>query len=176
MPVDDQDVVPIEAEPTCPEFGTEPCKRRRGKSAPCKSLQPIRTFAPLLRRRVLSVAEKVQRPERSQVPQVLRFSRPGIPRPHQAWDFPLSRGERHPKSSARLFRSVPDDAWFSSAGKLQIPHFVRDDNPFQVASEVICRDPQGLEPASSLALGGTAEAVPFPFVERGRCEGEHRCL
>jgi hypothetical protein len=32
-----------------------------------KALQPIRTFAPLLRRRVLSVAEKVQRPERSQV-------------------------------------------------------------------------------------------------------------
>jgi len=50
-------------------------------------------------------------------------------------------------------------------GELQIPHFVRDDNPFQVASEVICRDPQGLKPASSLALGGTAEAVPFPFVE-----------
>jgi len=70
--VDDQDVVPIEAGPTCPEFGTEPCKRRRGKSAPCKSLQPIRTFAPLLRRRVLSVAEKVQRPERSQAPSAFR--------------------------------------------------------------------------------------------------------
>ena len=64
-----------------------------------------------------------------------------------------------------MFRGVPDDAWFSSAGELQIPHFVRDDNPFQVASGVICRDPRGLKPASSLALGGTAEAVPFPFVE-----------
>jgi len=28
-------------------------------------------------------------------------------------------------------------------GELQIPHFVRDDNPFQVASGVICRDPSG---------------------------------
>jgi hypothetical protein len=54
------------------------------------------------------------------------------------------------------------------AGELQIPHFVRDDNPFQVASGVICRDPRGLKPASLLALGGTAEAVPFPFVEKGR--------
>jgi hypothetical protein len=41
-----------------------------------------------------------------------------------------------------LFRSVQDDAWFSSTGELQIPHFVRDDNPFQVASGVICRDPK----------------------------------
>ena len=32
-------------------------------------------------------------------------------------------------------------------GELQIPHFVRDDNPFQVASGVICRGPQGLKPA-----------------------------
>ena len=61
-------------------------------------------------------------------------------------------------------------------GELQIPHFVRDDNPFQVASGGICRDPRGLKPASLLALGGTLrlrsgqalEAVPFPFVEEGR--------
>jgi len=52
-------------------------------------------------------------------------------------------------------------------GELQIPHFVRDDNPFQVASGVICRDPQGLKPASLLALGDMAEAVPLPFVEKG---------
>ena len=38
---------------------------------------------------------------------------------------------------------------------------------FQVASGVICRDPQGLKPAPLLALGGTAEAVPFPFVGEG---------
>jgi hypothetical protein len=53
-------------------------------------------------------------------------------------------------------------------GELQIPHFVRDDNPFQVASGVIRRGPQGLKPASLLALGGVAEAVPFPFVGEGR--------
>ena len=35
-------------------------------------------------------------------------------------------------------------------------------------SGVIYRDPQGLKPASLLALGGTAEAVPFPFVEEVR--------
>ena len=32
---------------------------------------------------------------------------------------------------------------------------------------MICRGPQGLKPASLSALGGTAEAVPFPFVEEG---------
>jgi hypothetical protein len=61
-------------------------------------------------------------------------------------------------------------------GELQIPHFVRDDNTFQVASGVVCRDPRGLKPASLLALGGTLrlrsgqalEALPFPFVEEGR--------
>jgi len=37
--------------------------------------------------------------------------------------------------------------------ELQIPHSVRDDNPFQVASGIICRSGQALE------------AVPFPFVE-----------
>jgi hypothetical protein len=42
--VDDQDVVPIETGPAWLDFGTEPCKRRRDKSAPCKSLQPICTF------------------------------------------------------------------------------------------------------------------------------------
>ena len=60
-------------------------------------------------------------------------------------------------------------------GELQIPHFVLDDNPFQVASGVICRGPQGLKPASLLALCGTLrlrsgqalEAVPFLFVEEG---------
>jgi len=51
LPVDYQDVVPIEAGPTSLDFGIEPCKRRRDKSAPCKSLQPICTFTPLLRRR-----------------------------------------------------------------------------------------------------------------------------
>src|SRR6266478_4401478 len=48
--VDCQDVVPIEAGSTGLSLGDEPCKRRRDKSAPCKSLQPICTFAPLLRR------------------------------------------------------------------------------------------------------------------------------
>jgi len=41
---------PIEAGPTGLNFGTESCKRRRDKSAPCKSLQPICIFAPLLLR------------------------------------------------------------------------------------------------------------------------------
>jgi hypothetical protein len=41
--VDYQDVVPIETGPAGPSFSTEPCKRRRDKSAPCKSLQPICT-------------------------------------------------------------------------------------------------------------------------------------
>jgi hypothetical protein len=44
-----------------------------------------------------------------------------------------------------------------------------------VISGVICRGPQGLEPASLLTLGGTLrlrsgqalEAVPFPFVAKG---------
>ncbi len=76
-----------------------------------------------------------------------------------------------------LFHSVPDDAWFPSTANCRSLPFGfaqgRDDNPFQVASGVICRDPQGLKPASFLALGGTLrlrsgqalEAVPFPFVE-----------
>src|ERR1700689_651913 len=46
-----QDVVPIKTGSIRLGFGIEPCKRRRDKSAPCKSLQPICTFAPLLRRR-----------------------------------------------------------------------------------------------------------------------------
>ena len=53
-------------------------------------------------------------------------------------------------------------------GELQIPHFVRGDNSVGVISGVICRDRQGLKLASLLALGGTAQAVPFPFVEEGR--------
>jgi hypothetical protein len=77
------------------------------------------------------------------VPQVSRFSRPGMPRPHQAWDFPLSRAPPRIKCETELLRSVPGDAWSSSTGELQIPHFVRDDNPFQVDSGVICRDLRG---------------------------------
>ena len=41
-----QDVVPIETGSIRLGFGTEPCK---DKSAPCKSLQPICTFAALKR-------------------------------------------------------------------------------------------------------------------------------
>src|SRR5713101_3078281 len=47
----------------------------------------------------VSITSKLDFPlkyEDSREPQVSRFSRPGIPRPHQAWDFPL------PRSSARL--------------------------------------------------------------------------
>ncbi len=51
VPVIPQDVVPIETGSIGLSFSTERCKRRRDKSAPCKSLQPICTFAPLLRLR-----------------------------------------------------------------------------------------------------------------------------
>ena len=51
VPVIPQDVVPIQARLIGLGFDTEPCKRRRDKSAPCKSLQPICTFTPLLRLR-----------------------------------------------------------------------------------------------------------------------------
>src|SRR5713101_10181787 len=54
---------------------------------------------------------------------------------------------------------------FSSTGRLQILRFAPDDNSVGLISGVICRGPQGLKPASLSALGGTAEAVPFPFVE-----------
>jgi hypothetical protein len=46
-------------------------------------------------------------------------------------------------------------------------------NPFQVGR----RDPQGLKPAFSLALNGTAEAVPYPkpiYEERSRKRRERR--
>src|SRR5260370_36295675 len=50
----------------------------------------------------------------------------------------------------------------------QVLRFAQDDNSVGVISGVFCRGPQGLKPASLSALGGTAEAVPFPFVEEGR--------
>jgi hypothetical protein len=53
-----QDVVPLKTVQFGIPLPTEPCKRRRDKSAPWKSLQPISTFAPLLLRRVSWLAEK----------------------------------------------------------------------------------------------------------------------
>jgi hypothetical protein len=64
---------------------------------------------------------------------------------------------------------MPNEPSFSlTAGEQQVLRFAQDDNPVGVISGVIYRDPQGLKPASLLALGGTAEAVPVPFVEEGR--------
>jgi hypothetical protein len=74
-----------------------------------------------------------------------------------------------------LLEKLIEPSWarFASRGELQILRFAQDDNPVGVISGVICRDPQGLKPASLLALGGTAEAVPFPFVAKGPvCEGD----
>jgi hypothetical protein len=61
-----QDVVPLKTVQSGVSFPTEPCKRRRDKSAPWKSLQPISTFAPLLLRRISWILKREQRPERSQ--------------------------------------------------------------------------------------------------------------
>jgi hypothetical protein len=60
--IDCQDVVPIEAGPTWLEFSSEPCKRRRDKSAACKSLRPICNFAPLLRSSRASLAATARTP------------------------------------------------------------------------------------------------------------------
>jgi hypothetical protein len=51
-----QDVVPFTRGQLGILFQSERCKRRRGKSAAWKSLQPISTFAPLLRGKGLCFA------------------------------------------------------------------------------------------------------------------------